>query len=124
MKFLALFAAIAATASAQGYGHGVGYGAGHGGGRGGVHGGRLWRRIRAPRAYAFEYAVEDPHYGPKFRQSEHNDGKTAQGYYSVALPDGRTQHVKYYADQAGYGGYNAEVTYTGYAQHAQPAHKY
>ena len=79
----------------------------------------------APRSYQFNYGVHDPHYGPRFAQSEHNDGRTVQGYYSVDLPDGRTQHVKYYADQAGYGGYNAEVTYTGgYGVHSNPGSSY
>jgi len=40
-----------------------------------------------------------------------------QGYYSVNLPDGRTQHDKYYSDH--YAGYNAEVSYDGYAAHPQ-----
>ena len=70
-----------------------------------------------PTSYKFSYGVDDPHYGPKFSHSESNDGKAAQGYYSVALPDGRTQHVKYHSDQYGYGGHNAEVTYSGYASH-------
>jgi len=51
-------------------------------------------------------------------QTEESDGEgNAQGYYSVNLPDGRTQHVKYVVD--GYKGYNAEVSYDGYAAHPQ-----
>merc|ERR1712155_394371 len=46
-------------------------------------------------------------------------GKTMpfQGSYSVLLPDGRTQHVSYHADH--YGGYVADVTYTGEAHYAE-----
>jgi len=109
MKVLSVFALLAAVASAQYGGHGGSHG-GYGGGHDGGYGG-------APRAYKFEYGVNDPHYGPQFSHSEQGDGKSARGSYSVVLPDGRTQHVKYHADH--YGGYNAEVTYSGYAQ--QPA---
>merc|ERR1711955_74841 len=40
----------------------------------------------------------------------------ASGSYSVALPDGRTQHVTYTAN--GYDGYVADVTYDGVAAYA------
>ena len=46
--------------------------------------------------------------------SEHREGDqhgNMRGEYSVALPDGRIQHVKYTADH--YNGYVAEVTYEG-----------
>ena len=74
--------------------------------------------------YAYDYAVHDPHYGAQFAKKETSDGGNVEGQYSVVLPDGRTQHVKYYADH--YGGYNAEVSYEGYAQYPQhhaPAYK-
>ncbi|XP_043228581.1 cuticle protein 7-like [Amphibalanus amphitrite] len=75
--------------------------------------------------FAFEYAVNDHYTGTNFARNEQSDGHNVQGYYSVVLPDGRTQHVKYTADH--YGGYNAEVTYDGQAayptHHAAPAYK-
>ena len=77
------------------------------------------------RPFAFDYAVNDHYTGTNFARNEQSDGHNVQGYYSVALPDGRTQHVKYTADH--YGGYNAEVTYDGEATfpeyHPSSAHK-
>ena len=76
-----------------------------------------------PRPYQYQYAVDDPAYGPMFEKQEQADGAgTVQGYYTVNLPDGRTQQVKYVAD--GYNGFNAEVTYEGYANHPQVARGY
>ncbi|XP_037076321.1 cuticle protein 7-like [Pollicipes pollicipes] len=59
--------------------------------------------------YQFAYAVNDHYSGSVFSQNENSDTKIVQGYYSVNLPDGRVQHVKYTADNQGYGGYNAEA---------------
>ncbi|XP_037075949.1 cuticle protein 19-like [Pollicipes pollicipes] len=74
--------------------------------------------------YQFEYAVNDHYSGSVFSQSENSDAKNVNGYYSVNLPDGRTQHVKYVADHDGYGGYNAEVTYSGEPHYGKPAGSY
>ena len=41
-----------------------------------------------------------------------------EGEYTVALPDGRIQHVTYHAD-GGYGGTVMEVTYKGEAHHPE-----
>ncbi|XP_037068937.1 cuticle protein 7-like [Pollicipes pollicipes] len=75
--------------------------------------------------FAYDYAVSDHYTGTNFAKKEESDGHNTQGYYSVALPDGRVQHVKYVADN--YGGYNADVTYEGEAQypeyHPAPAYK-
>ncbi|XP_037068968.1 cuticle protein 7-like [Pollicipes pollicipes] len=75
--------------------------------------------------FAYDYAVNDRYSGASFAKKEESDGHNTQGYYSVALPDGRVQHVKYVADH--YGGYNAEVTYEGEATypdyHPAPAYK-
>ncbi|XP_037068919.1 cuticle protein 7-like [Pollicipes pollicipes] len=78
-----------------------------------------------PKPFAYDYAVNDHYTGTNFAKKEESDGHNTQGYYSVALPDGRIQHVKYVADH--YGGFNAEVTYEGEAQypeyHPAPAYK-
>ncbi|KAF0290083.1 Warthog protein 6 [Amphibalanus amphitrite] len=63
-------------------------------------------------------AVAAAQHGNSYGHDEY-DAKTP-----VVLPDGRTQHVKYYADH--YGGFNADVSYEGYAQypeHHAPAYK-
>ena len=76
-----------------------------------------------PRPYQYKYAVDDPQYGPMFNKAEESDGAgNVQGSYAVNLPDGRTQIVKYVADH--YNGFNAEVSYEGYAQHPQVARGY
>merc|ERR1739848_543178 len=65
-----------------------------------------------PAPYAYEYGVADDYSKAQFNAAETADpsGNVA-GSYSVALPDGRTQHVKYTADHVN--GYVAEVTYEG-----------
>ena len=67
--------------------------------------------------YAYEYAVADDYSKAAFNAHETSDGEAVKGSYSVALPDGRTQHVKYTADH--YNGYVAEVTYEGTAHYPQ-----
>jgi hypothetical protein len=67
-----------------------------------------------PHPYSYEYGVHDEYSGANFNAGETADGTGAvTGQYSVLLPDGRTQHVKYHADH--YNGYVAEVTYEGVA---------
>ncbi|XP_037068964.1 cuticle protein 19.8-like [Pollicipes pollicipes] len=56
--------------------------------------------------FAYEYAVNDDYTGTIFAKREESDGHNTQGYYSVALPDGRIQHVNYVVDN--YGDYSAE----------------
>merc|ERR1719438_395978 len=64
--------------------------------------------------YTYTYAVADDYSNARFNAAETSDGAgNAEGSYSVALPDGRTQHVAYKAD--GYAGYVADVTYDGTA---------
>merc|ERR550519_1619552 len=64
--------------------------------------------------YTFTYAVADDYSKANFNAEEASDGASnVQGSYSVALPDGRIQHVKYSSN--GYDGYVADVTYEGTA---------
>merc|ERR1711874_321748 len=59
----------------------------------------------------------DDYSGAAFNQAESNDGTgVVEGSYSVNLPDGRTQHVAYHAND--YDGYVADVTYDGVASYA------
>merc|ERR1711976_256480 len=52
-----------------------------------------------------------------FNQAENNDGAgVVDGEYSVNLPDGRIQHVKYHAND--YDGFVADVTYEGEPHYA------
>jgi hypothetical protein len=65
-----------------------------------------------PAPYAYEYGVADDYSKAQFQAAETADANGAvSGSYSVALPDGRTQHVKYTADH--YNGYVADVSYEG-----------
>merc|ERR1719435_218434 len=67
-----------------------------------------------PSPYTYTYAVNDDYSNANFNAAETGDGAgNAEGSYSVALPDGRIQHVNYKAD--GYAGYVADVTYEGTA---------
>merc|ERR1711973_732440 len=62
--------------------------------------------------YSYTYAVADDYSGAAFNQAENNDGTgVVDGQYSVNLPDGRIQTVKYHAND--YDGYVADVTYEG-----------
>merc|ERR1712032_331333 len=58
-----------------------------------------------PEPYTYEYAVADDYSQTNFRAGETSDGNVVSGSYSVQLPDGRIQHVKYTADH--YNGYQA-----------------
>lgn len=73
--------------------------------------------MQEAKPYAFDYGVKDQYTGANFGHSETSDGKNVQGSYSVALPDGRIQHVKYVADH--YNGFQAEVTYEGEAHYPE-----
>merc|ERR1719350_1917219 len=73
--------------------------------------------LAEPSPYSYTYAVADDYSGAAFNQAESNDGTgVVEGSYSVNLPDGRTQHVAYHAND--YDGYVADVTYDGVAAYA------
>ncbi|XP_045101305.1 adhesive plaque matrix protein-like [Portunus trituberculatus] len=61
--------------------------------------------------YSFDYGVKDDYTGAHFGHKEKSDGQEVKGSYSVALPDGRIQTVKYKADHEH--GFQAEVSYEG-----------
>ncbi|KAK4315453.1 hypothetical protein Pmani_013369 [Petrolisthes manimaculis] len=52
--------------------------------------------------YDFGWGVDDPDSGNQFSQKEKSDGNVVRGQYSVLLPDGRVQIVKYYDDGGGF----------------------
>ncbi|XP_065346741.1 uncharacterized protein LOC135943999 [Cloeon dipterum] len=58
--------------------------------------------------YSFAYSVLDDASGDDFSHSQAHNGHATQGEYRVKLPDGRTQVVRYTADN---GGYHADVAY-------------
>ena len=70
----------------------------------------------APPVYNYAYAAKDDYSGVNFSQTEARDGYATSGSYTVALPDGRIQTVTYKVDDA-YGGYIADVQYTGEAHY-------
>ena len=73
--------------------------------------------------YTYTYAVADDYSKANFNAEETSDGASnVQGSYSVALPDGRIQHVKYSSN--GYDGLIADVTYEGTAVYPEePTYK-
>ena len=131
---------------AHGFGHGVAHGVAHpiahGFGHGVAHavahpvavahapvvhhapvvahhavGGYAQPDLAEPSPYSYTYAVADDYSGAAFNQAESNDGTgVVEGSYSVNLPDGRTQHVNYHAND--YDGYVADVSYDGVAAYA------
>merc|ERR1712227_224069 len=66
-----------------------------------------------PQPYSYQYGVHDEYSGANFAANENSAPKVVSGTYTVALPDGRIQTVKYTADD--YTGYVADVTYEGKA---------
>merc|ERR1712128_358121 len=113
-------------------GHGLAHGVvGHGIAHPVVHAAPAYRAIAHPVAhavaevypdevspYTYQYAVADDYSGSNFQAAETDDGTAARtGSYSVALPDGRTQHVSYTANDID--GYVATVTYDGQAAYPQ-----
>ncbi|XP_042867126.1 extensin-like [Penaeus japonicus] len=75
-----------------------------------------------PPKYNYNYGVADGYSGANFGHSESRDGYKTEGSYTVDLPDGRKQIVKYVDNGDGL---VAEVTYEGEAQYPEhtPAYK-
>ena len=72
-----------------------------------------------PDPFHFEYGVHDDKYHTDFSEQRTGDETgSMKGEYTVALPDGRIQHVIYHAD-GGYGGTVMEVKYSGEAHHPE-----
>merc|ERR1719431_189317 len=68
--------------------------------------------------YAYNYGVNDDYSGAQFSQNEQRDGYATSGSYTVALPDGRVQTVKYVDNGDGV---TQEVSYEGVAGNYGPA---
>ncbi|XP_037804818.1 pro-resilin-like [Penaeus monodon] len=66
--------------------------------------------------YNYNYGVADGYSGANFGHSESRDGYKTEGTYSVDLPDGRKQIVKYVDNGDGL---VAEVIYEGEAQYPE-----
>merc|ERR1712183_741828 len=64
--------------------------------------------------YTYNYGVADDYSGANYGHSENRDGYKTEGSYTVDLPDGRKQIVKYVDNGDGL---VAEVTYEGEAQY-------
>lgn len=61
--------------------------------------------------------MKDDYTGNNYNRQEASDGNQVRGEYRVALPDGRTQIVTYYADWQT--GYHADVRYEGTAHYPE-----
>ncbi|XP_065163190.1 uncharacterized protein [Atheta coriaria] len=72
--------------------------------------------------YAYKYGVEDPHTHDIKSQEEHRDGDVVKGHYKLVQPDGRIRIVHYTADD--HNGFNADVQYSGHAEHPTYHHYY
>ncbi|KAJ8922100.1 hypothetical protein NQ315_004032 [Exocentrus adspersus] len=74
-----------------------------------------------PKSYEFGYQVKDDYTGTNYNRKEASDGNQVRGEYRVALPDGRTQIVTYWADWQS--GFHADVRYEGEAQYPDQPNK-
>merc|ERR1711892_1565519 len=70
--------------------------------------------LAEPPVYNYQYGVSDDYSGASFQQSDTRDGYATSGSYTVALPDGRIQTVKY-TDNGD--GIIQDVTYEGVPQY-------
>ncbi|CAH1179346.1 unnamed protein product [Phaedon cochleariae] len=74
-----------------------------------------------PKSYEFGYQVKDDYTGTDYNRQESSDGNQVRGQYRVALPDGRTQIVTYWADWQS--GFHADVKYEGEAHYPEQYNK-
>lgn len=65
--------------------------------------------------------MKDDYTGTHYNRKETSDGNQVRGEYRVALPDGRTQIVTYWADWQS--GFHADVRYEGEAQYPEQYNK-
>merc|ERR1712013_555092 len=70
--------------------------------------------LAEPPVYTYQYGVSDDYSGANFQQTESRDGYATSGSYTVNLPDGRIQTVKY-TDNGD--GIIHDVTYEGVPQY-------
>merc|ERR1712083_1213273 len=70
--------------------------------------------LAEPPVYTYQYGVSDDYSGANFQQTESRDGYATSGSYTVNLPDGRIQTVKY-TDNGD--GIIQDVTYEGVPQY-------
>merc|ERR1719295_2458733 len=89
---------------------------------GSIEGGHGGYEDYSPQPFHFAYGVNDDYTHTDFSEQRSGDiAGNIEGEYTVALPDGRIQHVTYHAD-GGYGGTVMEVTYKGEAHHPEAIH--
>ena len=53
--------------------------------------------VLPPQPFAYQYGVQDSYDNSYLKSESQDEGGNVDGEYSVALPDGRTQIVKYHA---------------------------
>merc|ERR1712121_474847 len=70
--------------------------------------------LAEPPVYNYQYGVSDDYSGANFQQTESRDDYLTSGSYTVSLPDGRIQTVKY-TDNGD--GIIQDVTYEGVPQY-------
>ncbi|KAF2367120.1 Insect cuticle protein [Trinorchestia longiramus] len=74
-------------------------------------GGRKKNFVHKGRSFAYKFGVQDGDSGNQFAHESQSDGEITTGMYTVQLPDGRLQIVKYSADADT--GYQVNVEYQG-----------
>ena len=113
---LCIVVSVIGLSSGKPAGAGIG-GGGLVGGGGHVGGGHGQAYDYSPDPFHFQYGVHDDKYYTDFSEVRSGDeAGNIKGEYSVALPDGRIQHVIYHAD-GNYGGTVMDVKYDGEAHH-------